>query len=136
MAAFAGLAPVWQVAERAVGPTDADGLAELLDGFSPVPARPSVMPGAERRNGSWQLTVPLPFTERADVTLTRWLDDLVITVGGWRRRLALDPRRRRCEVTGGRLLDPGGGDARLEVGFRPDPQQWPAELLAAEGRTP
>ena len=64
------------------------------------------------------------------------MDDLVITVGGARRCLALDPLLRRCEVTGGRLADPGGADARLEVGFRPDPQQWPADLLAADERTP
>ena len=136
LVAFAGMAAVREVGERAVGPTDADGLAGLLDGFSPEPARSSFLPGAQRNEGSWQLTVPLPFAERADVTLTRWLDDLVITVGGWRRSLALDPLLRRCEVTGGRLLEPGGADARLEVGFRPDPQQWPAELLAADGRTP
>ena len=35
-------------------------------------------------------------------------------------------------MTGGRLADPGTADARLEVGFRPDPQLWPADLLAAE----
>jgi arsenite-transporting ATPase len=64
------------------------------------------------------------------------MDDLVVTVGGARRCLALDPLLRRCEVTGGRLVDPGGTDARLEVGFRPDPQQWPADLLAADERTP
>lgn len=135
LAALAEIAPVREVAERAVGPTDAGDLSGLLDGFSPEPAGSS-LPAAERNEGSWQLTVPLPFAERADVTLTRWLDDLVITVGGWRRSLALDPLLRRCEVTGGRLLDPGGTDARLEVGFRPDPRQWPAELLAADGRTP
>ncbi len=134
--AFTVMAPVRQVAERAVGPTDADGLAELLDGFSPGPVAPSTPSGAERREGSWQLTVPLPFAERADVTLTRWVDDLVITVGGSRRSLALDPLLRRCAVTGGRLANPGGADARLEVCFRPDPQQWPADLLAADERTP
>ena len=136
LAAFAALAPVHRVPERAIVPADADGLTQLLDGFSPVPVGPSSVPGAQRREGSWQLTVPLPFAERADVTLTRYLDDLVITVGGWRRSLALDPLLRRCKVTGGRLLDPGGADATLEVCFRPDPQQWPADLLAAYERTP
>ena len=60
----------------------------------------------------------------------------MITVGGSRRCLALDPLLRRCEITGGRLADPGGAEARLEVGFRPDPQLWPADLLAAHERTP
>ena len=72
--------------------------------------------------------------------LTRWLDDLVISVGEARRSLRLDPLLRRCEVTGGRLADPGTAAARLVVDFRPDPQLWPADLLAAEdapeGRTP
>jgi len=45
-------------------------------------------------------------------------------------------RGERPEVTGGRLVDPGTPEARLVVGFRPDPQLWPADLLAAEGRTP
>jgi arsenite-transporting ATPase len=35
-------------------------------------------------------------------------------------------------VTGGRLADPGTADARLEVSFRPDPSQWPADLLPAD----
>jgi arsenite-transporting ATPase len=38
-------------------------------------------------------------------------------------------------VTGGRLTDPGTPGARLEVTFQPDPELWPADLLAAEGRT-
>ncbi|TFV79131.1 ion transporter [Blastococcus sp. CT_GayMR19] len=136
LAAFAELAEVRQVPEGAVGPVDADGLAELLEGFAPGPGAPPPAPGPERRDGAWQLSLPLPFAHRGDVTLTRWMDDLVVTVGGARRCLALDPLLRRCEVTGGRLVDPGGTDARLEVGFRPDPQQWPADLLAADERTP
>ena len=38
-------------------------------------------------------------------------------------------------MTGGRLADAGGAEARLEVGFRPDPQLWPADLLAADEDT-
>jgi arsenite-transporting ATPase len=93
-------------------------------------------PCTERRDGAWQLTVGLPFAERAAVGLTRWVDDLVITAGAARRGLRLDALLRRCEVTGGRLADAGTPDARLQVGFRPDPQLWPADLLAAEERTP
>jgi arsenite-transporting ATPase len=136
LAAFAEVAQVRRLPELAVAPEDVDTLAGLLDGFEPAPAGVSAAPGPERRDGSWQLTLPLPFAESGDVTLTRWQDDLVITVGGSRRCLALDPLLRRCEVTGGRLADAGGADARLEVGFRPDPQLWPADLLAADERTP
>jgi arsenite-transporting ATPase len=60
----------------------------------------------------------------------------VVTVGDSRRSLSLDPLLRRCQVTGGRLADPGTAAARLEIGFRPDPELWPADLLAAEAAAP
>ena len=135
LVALAEVAPVHAVHEAAVAPDDVPGLTGLLDGFDlPAPSSP-VPPAPERRAGAWQLTVPLPFAERTDVGLTRWLDDLVVTAGRARRSLRLDPLLRRCEVTGGRLADPGSAAARLEIGFRPDPQLWPADLLAAEERT-
>jgi arsenite/tail-anchored protein-transporting ATPase len=131
---LAQVAPVHRVPERAVAPQDVDGLVGLLDGALPhltgLPA-----PGPERDDGAWQLTLPLPFAERGAVQLTRWVDDLVLTLGGARRSLRLDPLLRRCEVTGGRLTDPGTAAARLVVGFRADPQLWPADLLSAERRT-
>ncbi|MET0764445.1 MAG: ArsA-related P-loop ATPase [Blastococcus sp.] len=135
LSALAELATVHRVPENAVTPDDVDTLAALLDGFEPAPV-PTEEPSAERRNGTWQLSVGLPFAERGAVGLTRWLDDLVITAGGGRRSLRLDALLRRCDVTGGRLVDAGTADARLEVEFRPDPQLWPADLLAAEERTP
>ena len=87
----------------------------------------------ERRDDGWSLTLPLPFGERNCVDLIRWGDDLVITAAGVRRTVRLDSLLRRCEVTGGRLHDPGTARAALEVTFRPDPRLWPADLLAAEG---
>jgi arsenite/tail-anchored protein-transporting ATPase len=133
LAAFAEVAPVRPVAELAgspvdVGEVDLDGDLPETTGF---PA-----PGPERHEGAWRLGLPLPFAERGGVHLTRRGDDLVLTVGGARRSLRLDPLLRRCEVTGGRLTDPGTASARLDVGFRPDPQLWPADLLSAERRTP
>lgn len=131
---LADIAPVRPVPELAVAPDGPDGVAALLD--EPLPGTTGfTTPGPERHEGAWRLTVALPFAEHGAVTLTRWVDDLVLTVGGVRRSLRLDPLLRRCEVTGGRLADPGTADARLEVGFRPDPQLWPADLLSAEGRT-
>jgi arsenite-transporting ATPase len=136
LAGFAEVAPVHRIAETAVAPGDVDLLAGLLDGVElPAPTSPAA-PVPERYDGAWRLTVPLPFAERSAVHLTRWTDDLVITVGGVRRSLRLDALLRRCEVTGGRLVDPSTSTARLEVGFRPDPQLWPADLLAREERTP
>jgi arsenite-transporting ATPase len=132
---LAEVAPVRRIPELAVAPADADELTGLLD--HPLPEVTGFpVPGPERHEGTWQLVLPLPFAERGSVQLTRWVDDLVLTVGGVRRSLRLDPLLRRCEVTGGRLVDPGTATARLVVGFRPDPQLWPADLLSAEGRTP
>jgi arsenite-transporting ATPase len=134
LATLAGMAAVRRVPELALSPDGPDDVAALLDealpGTTGFPA-----PGPERHEGAWRLRVPLPFAEHGAVTLTRWVDDLVLTVGGARRSLRLDPLLRRCEVTGGRLADPGTADAHLEVGFRPDPSLWPADLLSAEGRT-
>ena len=132
LAALAELAPLTAVPEAAVLPEDADGLACLLE----LPGRPPGDGGArstERTGRGWDLAVPLPFAERADVELTRFGDDLVLTAAGARRALRLDPLLRRCTVTGGRLDDPGTGTARLVVSFEPDPRLWPADLLAAHG---
>jgi arsenite-transporting ATPase len=132
---LAEIAPLHRVAEHAVPHMDVDGLVGLLEGWPLPDATTAEPPAAERNGDAWQLTIPLPFAERADLRLTRWVDDLVVTVGGTRRSIRLDALLRRCEVTGGRLADPATPDARLVVGFRPDPQLWPADLLAAEGRT-
>ena len=134
LTALAEMAPVCRIEELATGPDGTDGLAALLDTDLPV-GTGFPPPGPERHEGAWRLGVPLPFAERDSVTLTRWVDDLVLTVRGGRRSLRLDALLRRCEVTGGRLVDPGTANARLQVGFRPDPQLWPADLLSAEGRT-
>ncbi|CAA9215761.1 MAG: hypothetical protein AVDCRST_MAG57-314 [uncultured Blastococcus sp.] len=134
LAALGAVAPVHRVAEGAVAPADVEELAALLDDFAPVPAAPAV-PVSERHEGAWRLSVALPFAERRDVHVTRWVDDLVVTAGSARRSVRLDAVLRRCEVTGGRLSEPGTEAARLEVGFRPDPQLWPPDLLDAERRT-
>lgn len=136
VAAFEAFAPVHRVPERAAAPVDADSAASLLEGWHlPDEGGPPV-PAAERQEEGWSLTLQLPFAARDSVDLIRWGDDLVITAAGVRRSVRLDSLLRRCEVTGGRLHDPGTARAALEVTFRPDPRLWPADLLAAEERTP
>ena len=135
LAEVADVAPLRQVTEAATAPGDVDAVAALLPDVEPADVA-SAVAVTERRDGTWQLVVPLPFVRRSDVTLTRWLDDLVITAAGCRRSVRLDPLLRRCEVTGGRLTEPGTAAAQLVVRFQPDPELWPADLLAAEGRTP
>jgi arsenite-transporting ATPase len=122
-----------ELAAAAITVEDLDGL--LPEGGLPDPGVPPA-PGPERLEGGWRLVLPLPFAERGAVELTRWGDDLVVTAAGVRRSVRLDALLRRCSVTGGRLADPGTGDARLEVTFVADPGQWPADLLAAEGGAP
>ncbi|MDQ1663449.1 MAG: arsenite/tail-anchored protein-transporting ATPase [Blastococcus sp.] len=133
LAELADFGSLRRVPELAAAPADAMAVAELIPDLEPVAAEPLV-PVTERRDGIWQLIVPLPFAQRPDVDLTRWEDDVVITVAGARRSIGLDPLLRRCEVTGARMEAPGTAAARLVVSFQPDPQHWPAELLAAEGR--
>jgi arsenite-transporting ATPase len=129
---LAEVAPVVPVPELPVAPASVAELGGLLpDGGVPVPAPPAP-PAPERLDGGWRLALPLPFAVRGGVDLTRWGDDLVVTVAGARRSVRLDALLRRCSVTGGRLADPGAAAARLEVTFVPDPGQWPADLLAAE----
>jgi arsenite-transporting ATPase len=130
---LAEIADVVRLPELAVGPDDVDGVAGLLpEGELPAP-EPRPVPGPEKSDGGWRLVLPLPFAERGAVDLTRWEDDLVVTVGGVRRSVRLDALLRRCQVTGGRLVDGGTAKARLEVTFVPDPGLWPADLLPAEG---
>jgi arsenite/tail-anchored protein-transporting ATPase len=133
LAELAGLAPVRRIAETPTAPTGADELAALLPGADgPLPAQPPARV-TERGDGGRRLVLPLPFAERAGLDLTRWGDDLVVTVAGARRSIRLDALLRRCLVTAGHLVDAGTAGARLEISFTPDPQQWPADLLAAEG---
>jgi arsenite/tail-anchored protein-transporting ATPase len=136
LAGLADVAPVCEVAEAATTPADVDALLRLVPDLAlPEPA-PVDGPLTERLDGTWRLTVPLPFAERGSVELTRWADDLVLTTGGLRRSLRLDALLRRCEVTGGRLADAGTAAARLEVTFAPDRRLWPADLLPAEESAP
>ncbi|NEM06579.1 ion transporter [Geodermatophilus normandii] len=135
LAALADVAPVQEVAEAAVEPAGADALAALLPDLPEPAGQPAVL-APERVEGGWRLTLPLPFADREGVQLTRWEDDLVVTAAGGRRSVRLDALLRRCVVTSGGLADQGTAAARLEVGFAADPQQWPADLLAATAQDP
>ncbi|MGY1594368.1 ArsA-related P-loop ATPase [Geodermatophilus sp. SYSU D00708] len=135
LAALAELAPVRRIEEAAEAPREPAALAGLLpEDHDAGPADP-VTSVTERGEDGRRLVLPLPFAERAGLELTRWEDDLVVTVAGARRSIRLDALLRRCLVTAATLEDAGTARARLAVTFTPDPQQWPASLLAAEGST-
>lgn len=93
-----GLAPLRELGEALYG--DDDPVAA-------VPVEPPL-----RLDDDAVLSVALPLTERSDVALSRVADDLIVTVAGRRRLLALPAVLRHRAVAGARLRD-----GRLEVRF-------------------
>jgi arsenite-transporting ATPase len=113
---FAGV-PLRTVAYLPTEPVGVAALADLgaalygdADPVAAVPVEPPlrIQPG----EGGTVLSVALPLAEKAQVELSRVADDLVLTVAGRRRVLALPETLRRCEVAGATLRD-----GRLEVRF-------------------
>lgn len=110
-------------------PIGPKALAQLLDearrrdgSAPPGPLRGVV----DRESGSgleavYRMRLELPPLDSSQLNLGRAGDDLIISVGGLRRRVRLAPVLRRCVVTGASLR----GD-ELTVRFRPDPEVWPA----------
>lgn len=66
----------------------------------------------------WHL--PLPGAVKEDVSLVRRGDELLVTVGPFRRIVPLHSVLRRCTVSGAGLTD-----GALRVRFTPDPELWP-----------
>jgi arsenite/tail-anchored protein-transporting ATPase len=109
-------------------PIGAKALGELLecarrrDGSPPPsPLRPIV----DRESGSglgsvYRLQLELPQIESSALRLGRVGDDLIIGVGGMRRRVRLASVLRRCIVMDAQLKG-----SELTVRFRPDPEVWP-----------
>lgn len=121
-----GLVLVPHLAGEPIGPK---ALGELLDcarrrdgSPPPGPLRPVV----DRESGSgleavYRLRLELPQVDSAGLTLGRVDDDLIIGVGGVRRRVRLASVLRRCIVTDAQLRG-----SELTVRFRPNPEVWPA----------
>jgi arsenite-transporting ATPase len=113
------------LAGEPIGPK---ALAQLLDearnrdgSAPPGPLRPEV----DRESGSgvdavYRMRLWLPPLEPSALSLGRAGDDLIISVGGLRRRVRLASVLRRCVVTGASLRG-----SELTVRFRPDPAVWP-----------
>jgi arsenite-transporting ATPase len=113
---FPGI-PVWRSEFRATEPV---GLAELTEvgrelyaGGDPLDVRPTEEPlRITRTSDGAVLRLRLPFVDRADVDLARDGDDLVVTVGSYRRLLTLPAGLARSRVAGARV---DGGE--LQVRF-------------------
>jgi arsenite-transporting ATPase len=82
-------------------------------------AAPVELLGLERTDDGFVMAIALPLARRDEVDLARSGDELVVTVGGHRRVLALPSALRRCDVAGATLVD-----GRLRVRFEPDPDLW------------
>jgi len=112
--AYAPAEPVGAVALRAVAGElyGADDPGEL--------SAPVRLMRVEPDGEQFRLRLWLPLARRDDIAATRVGDELMITVAGHRRVLALPSVLRRCEVVGARFdVD------ELVVQFRPDPALWP-----------
>ncbi|MFI1716515.1 ArsA family ATPase [Streptomyces sp. NPDC053513] len=101
--------------------------AEDLALLAPVRPEPAPVPVPEwtvedRRGEDGVLVwhIPLPGAVKEELSLVRRGDELLLTVGAFRRGVPLPGALRRCTVTGAGLVD---GD--LRVRFTPDPGLWP-----------
>ena len=118
--------PVLRAAYGGEEPVGVDALVELAsDTYGEVDpvAEPTVEDPVQvsRSGDEFVLSLALPLADRSDTDLARVGDDMVVTVGGHRRVLALPSALRRCVVAGAALRD-----GRLRVRFEPDPDQWRA----------
>ena len=124
---FAGI-PIREVPYGSAEPVGPDALRTVgdqlygeLPGSDPaaVCAAPELL-RVEPDGTDFMLRMHIPLVTRGAVDAVRAGDDLVLTVGGYRRVLTLPSGLRRCEVVSG-----GFADRELRVRFRPDPAVWP-----------
>ena len=112
------LTQVRGVVRRAGDPHRSDGAVRTRSGSTCSPrwrrrcsARPTRWNGRPARprspsragDGQYRLTLPLPLVDRGELALSRSGDDLVVTVGDVRRRIALPAVLKRCSTTGARF---------------------------------
>ncbi|GEP32984.1 arsenic-transporting ATPase [Nocardioides szechwanensis] len=104
---FAGL-PIWRSEYRAHEPVGVAALttlaAEVYAGSDPLAAPTGHGPyGVDRTTDGAVLRLSLPFVTRAEVGLARNGDELVVTVGSYRRLLTLPAGLARLRVAGARV---------------------------------
>ena len=122
--AGAGGLPVLQSPYRPAEPVGLPALTELGEVLY-AGTDPAADTGAEelvavaRTTDGFELSLALPLARLEDLHLSRSGDELVVTVAGHRRLLALPSALRRCTVAGAVLADD-----RLVVRFEPDPALW------------
>lgn len=104
------------------GPQDLEPLA-ATDGLvpqRPAPRRAWAVEDRLAEDGVLVWVVPLPGAHKRELDLIRRGDELLLTVGPYRRIVPLPAALRRCTVSGAALAE----DA-LRIRFTPDPGLWP-----------
>ncbi len=114
---FAGL-PIWRSEYRASEPVGVAALTRLAEevyaGSDPLAAPTGAGPfRVTRTSAGAVLHLALPFVSRAEVGLARNGDELVVSVGSYRRLLTLPAGLARLQVAGA-----GVSDGELRVRFR------------------
>jgi arsenite-transporting ATPase len=105
-----GELPVWTSAYQPHEPVGVAQVEELAAsayaGSDPLASPPGDGPLAIRRTSTGAaLRLSLPFAERSDVDLARHGDELVLTVGSYRRVLVLPTALRSMDVVGAQVAD-------------------------------
>jgi arsenite-transporting ATPase len=96
------------VASQLYGDSDPTDLAEVDE-----------LVEVRRSPDGFELSLSLPLARLEDLDLARSGEELVVTLAGHRRLLALPSALQRCDVVGARLAA-----GRLVVSFAPDPSLW------------
>lgn len=126
---FAAL-PIRRLETSDVEPLGGDRLeatARLLYGDDdPFTRSPAPVLRVEGAAGRYSMTIPLPLADRSGLALSRSDDDLIVTLGAHRRRIALPSLLTRCRTTGATFQDNA-----LVITFEPDPDRWPSALAGA-----
>lgn len=116
--------PVLPVPHLGRDPHGREDLAELAPAPAPAPAiapRPAwAVEDRIAEDGVLLWRVPLPGAEKPELGLVRRGDELLLTVGPYRRIVPLPAVLRRCTVSGAALAD-----GELRIRFTPDPDLWP-----------
>ncbi|MGZ4595095.1 MAG: ArsA family ATPase [Actinomycetes bacterium] len=124
--------PIWMSAYQASEPVGAEALAgfaeQAYDGDDPFATPTGDGPMTiSRTDGGAVLRIALPFAERKDVDLARHGDELVVTVGSYRRLLSLPAALGRHTIAGARVES-----GSLQVKFRIDQEAAPAAARRAD----
>jgi arsenite/tail-anchored protein-transporting ATPase len=126
--------PIWRAAYRAREPVGREQLASFAadlygddDPFAPVTGDEPLR--VERRGDDVTMSLALPLADRPDVDLARHGRDVVVTVGSYRRVIALPSSMQRCRVQGARLAE---GWLRIRFRHERDPAEAVAATAGAE----